>query len=72
MENVLTLRKFLSLWFCFLLHSVDISNLLSYIQNISSNELARPVMGTIFLVYMPTMKKILILVGNLIGRLTNS
>ena len=28
----------------------DISNLLSYIQNISSNELARPVMGTIFLV----------------------
>ena len=25
----------------------DISNLLSYIQNISSNELARPVMGTI-------------------------
>ena len=28
----------------------DISNLLSYIQNISSNDLARPVMGTIFLV----------------------
>ena len=27
-----------------------ISNLLSYIKNISSNELARPVMGTIFLV----------------------
>ena len=50
MENVLTLCKFISLWFCFLLHSVDISNLLSYIQNMSSNELARPVMGTIFLV----------------------
>ena len=53
MENVLTLGKLLSLWFCFLLHSiffVDISNLLSYIQNISSNELARPVMETIFLV----------------------
>ena len=33
--------------FCFVF---DISNLLSYIQNISSNELARPVMGTIFLV----------------------
>ena len=33
--------------FCF---DFDISNLLSYIQNISSNELARPVMGTIFLV----------------------
>ena len=30
----------------------DISNLLSYIQNISSNELAHPVMGTIFLVCM--------------------
>ena len=28
----------------------DISKFLSYIQNISSNELARPVMGTIFLV----------------------
>ena len=51
-ENILTLGKFLSLvlflppsYFVF-----DISNLLSYIQNISSNELARPVMGTIFLV----------------------
>ena len=30
----------------------DISNLLSYIQNISRNELARPVMGTILLVYI--------------------
>ena len=30
----------------------DISNLLSYIKNISSNELACPVMGTIFLVYI--------------------
>ena len=30
----------------------DISNLLSYIQIISSYELARPVMGTIFLVSM--------------------
>ena len=38
MENVLTLDK--------------IVNLLSYIQNISSNELARPVMGTIFLVIL--------------------
>ena len=48
--NFLTLHKFLSLWFCFLLHSVDISNLLSYIQNISSNKLARPVIGTNFLI----------------------
>ena len=29
----------------------DISNLLSYIQNNFSYELARPIMGTIFLVY---------------------
>ena len=52
MENVLTLGKLLSLWFCFLFF-FNISNLLSYIQNISSNELARPVMGTIFLVVPP-------------------
>ena len=50
-ESILTLGKLLSLWFCFLLHSVfDISNLLSYIKKFSSYELARPVMGTIFLV----------------------
>ena len=55
MENVLTLHKLLSLWFCFLLHSVDISNLISYIQNFSSNELARPIMGTIFLVIVVMM-----------------
>ena len=30
----------------------DISNLLSYIQNNFSYELARPIMGTIFLVYV--------------------
>ena len=52
MENVITLGKLLSLWFCFLLHSIlffDISNLFKII---SSYELARPVMGTIFLVYI--------------------
>ena len=52
-ENILTLGKLLRLWFCFLLHSIlffCISNLLSYIQNNFSYELARPVMGTIFLV----------------------
>ena len=50
-ENILTLGKLLSLWFCFLLHSIlffYISNLLSYIQN--NFKLARPIMGTIFLV----------------------
>ena len=52
-ENILTLGKLLLLWFCFLLHSIlffYISNLLSYIQNNFSYELARPIMGTIFLV----------------------
>ena len=53
MENIFTLGKLLHLWFCFLLHSIlffYISNLLSYIQNNFSYELARPIMGTIFLV----------------------
>ena len=54
-ENILTLGKLLRLWFCFLLHSIlffYISNPLSYIQNNFSYELARPIMGTIFLVYI--------------------
>ena len=54
-ENVLTLGKLLSLWFCFLLHSIlfliSQTSCRTY-KIISSNELARPVMGTIFLVYM--------------------
>ena len=56
-ENILTLGKLLRLWFCFLLHSIlffYISNLLSYIQNNFSYELARPIMGTIFLVLLMT------------------
>ena len=54
-ENILTLGKLLRLWFCFLLHSIFffyISNLLSYIQNNFSYDLARPIMGTIFLVIL--------------------
>ena len=49
-ENILTLGKLLSLWFCFLVHSIML--LISYhtYKIISSYELARPVMGTIFLV----------------------
>ena len=35
----------------------DISNLLSYIQNNFSYELARPIMGTIFLVLIVKFKK---------------
>ena len=51
-ENILTLGKLLSLWFCFLLHSILISQT-SYhtCKIISSYELARPLMGTIFLVF---------------------
>ena len=51
-ENILTLGKLLSLWFCFLLHSIlffYISTLIVHTL-ISSYELARPIMGTIFLV----------------------
>ena len=52
-ENILTLGKLLSLWFCFLLHSIlFLISQTSYrtYKTISSYELARPVMGTIFLV----------------------
>ena len=56
-ENILilTLGKLLSLWFCFLLHSIlFLISQTSYrtYKIISSYELARPVMGTIFLVYI--------------------
>ena len=61
LENILTLGKLLRLWFCFLLHSTYfvfyISKLLSYIQNNFSYELARPIMGTIFLVIIIIMNK---------------
>ena len=55
MENILTLGKLLSLWFCFLFHSIlFLISQTSYrtYKIISSYELARPVMGTIFLVYI--------------------
>ena len=52
-ENILTLGKLLRLWFCFLLHSIlffiSQTSYRTY-KIISSNELARPIMGTIFLV----------------------
>ena len=53
MENILTLGKLLRLWFCFLLHSIlFLISQTSYRTHkiISSYELARPIMGTIFLV----------------------
>ena len=53
-ENILlTLGKLLSLWFCFLLHSIlFLISQISYrtYKIISSYELALPIMGTIFLV----------------------
>ena len=52
-ENILTLGKLLRLWFCFLLHSIlFLISQTSYrtYKIISSYELARPIMGTIFLV----------------------
>ena len=54
-ENILTLGKLLSLWFCFLLHSILflISQTSYHTYKISSSyELARPVMGTIVLVFV--------------------
>ena len=56
-ENILTLGKLLSLWFCFLLHSIlFLISQTSYrtYKIISSYELARPIMGTIFLVIETT------------------
>ena len=54
-ENILTLGKLLSLWFCFLLHSILFlisQTCYRTYKIISIIELARPVMGTIFLVYI--------------------
>ena len=52
-ENILTLGKLLRLWFCFLLHSIlffiSQTSYRTY-KIISRYELARPIMGTIFLV----------------------
>ena len=56
MENVLTLGKLLSLWFRFLLHSILFLISQTFYRTykiISSYELARPIMGTIFLVDLP-------------------
>ena len=54
-ENILTLGKLLSLWFCFLLHSIFFlisQTSYSTYKIISSYELARHGMRTIFLVYI--------------------
>ena len=52
-ENILTMGKLISLWFCFLppfYFVFDISTSYRTYKILSSYELARPVMGTIFLV----------------------
>ena len=53
-ENILTLGKLLRLWFCFLLHSIlfFVSQTSYHTYKIISamSSLARPTMGTIFLV----------------------
>ena len=48
-ENTLTLGKLLRLWFCFILFFISQTSYRTY-KIISSYELARPIMGTIFLV----------------------
>ena len=66
-ENILTLGKLLSLWFCFLLHSIlFLISQTSYRTNkiISCYELARPVMGTIFLVKLYSLVP-LVMLGDL-------
>ena len=59
-ENTLTLGKLLRLWFCFLLHSIlffiSQTSYRTY-KIISSYELARPIMGTIFLVIIGRAKR---------------
>ena len=59
-ENILTLGKLLNLWFCFLpLFLISQTSYRAY-KIISSYELARPVMGTIFLViYLSCCRNIL-------------
>ena len=56
MENVITLGKLIGLLFCLP------SSLLLFVENSKNtrNELARPVMGTIFLVYHETTTHIII------------
>ena len=59
-ENILALGKLLRLWFCFLFHSIlFLISQTSYptYKIISSYELARPLMGTIFLVSIIIMNK---------------
>ena len=51
-EIILTLGKLLRLWFCFLLHSILSQTSYRTYKIISSYELARPIMGTIFLVIL--------------------
>ena len=66
MKNVITLGKLLSLWFCFLLLSIlFLETQTSYraYKIISSNELARSVMGNFFLVLVSPLVGLVIFSG---------
>ena len=71
-ENIVTLGKLLRLWFCFLLHSIlffiSQTSYRTY-KIISSYELARPIMGTIFLViiYIYIVRAIFVLITRKVG-----
>ena len=72
-ENILTLGKLLSLWFCFLLHSIlFLISQTSYrtYKIISSYELALPIMGTIFLVYTVCVGMSVVCQINCVGGIT--
>ena len=79
-ETILTLGKLLRLWFCFLLHSIFfLISQISYraYKIISSYELARPIMGTIFLVismgsYFPEVRAFATLIGERAKRVRHS
>ena len=50
-ENILTLGKLLRLWFCFILCLLYLKPLIVHTNNFSY-ELASPIMGTIFLLFI--------------------
>ena len=66
-ENILTLGKLLSLWFCFLLHSIlFLVSQTSYrtYKIISSYELARPINGNHFsIIFMNKSQELMIFHG---------
>ena len=69
-ENVITLGKLLSVWFCFLLHSILFlknSNLISYIQNNFKQRARSPCNGNHFSSYSLVLSE----KGQVLGELYN-